>query len=750
VAETPQETAENITVIPTKVIFEYIDSTAGKFGVDPTLAKQIFLGENFQKTKDGRYVAPVVVDTTVVSPKGATGAMQVMPTTHEGLVKQGYLPAGHTMDRWESQVDAGLAAIKAKQREHKTTDPFIIAAAYNGGNAAAQNAREGKVDALPAETREYLVRITNAGLQLGGSLPISPTTGTNKKAPVSTPVPIQPSKSTDPVERGIQAYQQNLEDNQVLFQSLINDITRSTEEAVGAKTREAKAIMSAGSAAATDAGVTAAIDAATIRNKERILGILNLDTRKETNIISSELARQQSIDKEIVPLKSEITDRMSVGFFDNPLQWMINATILPGQVERYNQLAGTYNDSLRRVRVTQDTVSRQQSIDVAGTADLFARRAVIAGNAEIAKATAKAESASAEAAGMKAAAALQIARLAGSIGDDTRKGIEFGILLEQRRETGKAKAEDQAILDEINRGLGVISSAVGAPGMSVKALQSKPKEIQNLWDNARRSRAGGSNFSESLFFVGDQGSMAGMRATGRAEFADVSEKLLRLVKDESFRLQENWKQLFPLSSKAPTQKELFEYAAQKLERDLYNANNANMFAVSNLNPYKINHTSTVRAWQGDPNNPVFKWVDGQIAKGVKIDDEILFETLRKQVTAKQVFPQMAAQALAEYYNTAVGRNNIARDFEFLSLRPQENYIVLPIRSKVKVDLTDRTALENFFTRNVITAGMEAQFPMAEQRVFVAPSRMPDKVIPESERIFTIPEKNKNNQRAGAE
>lgn len=119
-----------------------IAQAAHKYGVDPDLARAIALnGEGA-----GSYASP-----TARSPKGATGIMQVMPTTAPGV----------DLTDPAANIDAGVHYIKTLSDQFHG-DPALTAAAYNAGPQAVTD--HGGVPPFK-ETQAYVQRVTGA---LGG------------------------------------------------------------------------------------------------------------------------------------------------------------------------------------------------------------------------------------------------------------------------------------------------------------------------------------------------------------------------------------------------------------------------------------------------------------------------------------------------------------------------------------------------------------------------------------------------------
>lgn len=108
----------------------------------------------------------------LTSPKGALGIAQVMPTTGPEAAKL----AGEEfdLDRLKNDEEYNRRLGEAYYKEQKRTfgDPIIAAAAYNAGpgrvrEALARSKTEGGnyLSYLPAETRDYVSKVSGAGIQ---------------------------------------------------------------------------------------------------------------------------------------------------------------------------------------------------------------------------------------------------------------------------------------------------------------------------------------------------------------------------------------------------------------------------------------------------------------------------------------------------------------------------------------------------------------------------------------------------------
>lgn len=118
---------------------------AFEYQVDPHFAEAILFAES-------------AYNVSAVSPKGAIGLMQVMPST-------GYRFGIHSLRDPVSNMTAGLRYLQFLNL-HFRGDLHLVAAAYNAGEGAVE--RYGKQIPPFAETRQYVNRVIrryNANLQ---------------------------------------------------------------------------------------------------------------------------------------------------------------------------------------------------------------------------------------------------------------------------------------------------------------------------------------------------------------------------------------------------------------------------------------------------------------------------------------------------------------------------------------------------------------------------------------------------------
>lgn len=678
--------------VNTSDVISYIGEVANKYGVDPTTAKRLFLSENMGK--DGSI--PSTLSEDVTSKAGAYGVMQVKPSTHEGLKRTGVLPSDHTMDDWKGQVEAGVAALKDLQRQHKTTDPDVLAAAYNGGNKAAAAAKAGDFDALPPETKDYLAKSSLANTMLGNR-PAAPSQRDVRLA--ESPIPVQMAVGDtsnigeNTAVRATDAFEQVFKNTKTIMDNLISDITSSTKAEAAARNSQADAIITAGKAAGDEAAAAASLKATTANTRQKILTTLNIDPNVTDSLISSMLARFQTLDDERQPLKAEIDARQSIGFFDNPVQYLANQTRLPGMINQYNAIARDQNESLERINVAEGIAKAADETMVGPTADQYTQYGIAATNLAAAKANADAEGAKAEAASATARKVLGIAHIIGTEGTMAMQAVQYNLLAGARQEKIDASEALRKERDTISNQLSLVGKTIGAPNITFTDWQKMSAAEREAWSTRMRTSRLGDNLSESIPFILKYGNLSTMANTGSAEIAKTVSDIEKEARKSAELLQSN--AATRLNEKKPREYYMPD-AYRILQEGIETARDTNLMAAPPTNPYVANHFATTMAWKGNPNNTVYKTVSTAAkAKVSTLTDKTVLETVTKLVGDGKLTASQAANDVSEYYSEVIKRNNANRGLSLLGLPAQTNYVVLPNDAKLRVNLSNRAEVENY-------------------------------------------------------
>lgn len=696
------EQAESPSHVATEEITRYIVEQSSNYGVDPNHAQAIMLAENMGPGGS----IPAAIDTRKVSPKGASGIMQVMPATKNSLVEQGHLSSEHTQSgNWKSSVNAGLAALKEIQGRRKTTDPRILAAEYNAGPKGGQMLLDGTPEKLPTETQDYLKKFSFAQGWLQGM-----DKGTGVARPTRTTQGFKATK--DGVTEGMtvtsvqnmEAIEKLLRDNSVFVDQSVRTLTNSMEAEVGAHRVAAESASISGQQAGLAKQLEGTIDAAGAQARARILNILGLDTNKIDNIVVARTAEFQELDASRRRQAAVIDEKTSVGFFDNPLQYIINATQLPGMVDAHNATVRKQNDSLSTLETMQGIAEKQGRIDLAASADQLAAVGVARGNAIVAEGNARAAKLKADAASGTARFTTTIAGLHEKRLDNELRVAVLRKQVESYKEgdTKKGKeAEDEAKLDADLRRIG---NMVGAPNMSLSVLKRMSKKEQDEWLTRVSTNNIGNNLYEALTFL-KPGNLDNMTKSGSAALVE-SVRDLQQVAVQKARMDAA--KIRAEGGKVPSEQQLLEQVGRDLESEFF-ATSQDMLLASPYNPYKANHNVMATAWNGDPNNMLFKIVRNGVIKKIKYTDQQLFSTISKLVFDGDMHPTAAAQQMSDYYGAAINRNNGAYSYELLGLPKQTDYSVLPKEVKKSVDLTKPNEIENVLTTIAIRGETEKHF-----------------------------------------
>lgn len=312
-------------------IMRTIDEMAPSFGVDPKVAKSIIVAEN---TSDGR-IKRGTFSGDATNSNRTMGIGQVIPTTARGLQQAGFLPADWKFDPndLKSQLSASLAAMKEmKGRQRNPDDPLELGAMYNGGNDAWKAYQAGQK--LNPETAQYLQKqrtymadnqMTPQQIERAASQPATPGMRRGSSSSTSTTRNVFDEGALDSFNAASGFLQDTIGD---AFTALDN--RQNGVGAAGAQVQDS--IMAAGAAAGASAMATATMKAAGEARRAALLTRANLNPEQTDNRMDQALRALDETSVMLEQKRPEIDARMSVGFFDNPLEWLVNQTRLPGMI----------------------------------------------------------------------------------------------------------------------------------------------------------------------------------------------------------------------------------------------------------------------------------------------------------------------------------------------------------------------------------------------------------------------------------
>ena len=685
-----------------------IDRQAPIFGIKPEFAKALAVAENTGKPGQ----TPGNVSGKTVSPAGAQGVLQVMPATAEGLKKAGRLPENWTYDptNLTSQVQAGLAVMADMRTRMKNPDDILeLASYYNGGTSGHNKYKAGDFKTMNPETRDYLPKVQAAATKFG-----VPTMDTQMTPTASTPATGAPTGVTTTTRRSVSdpaALQDYLSSatgiiapGGVIDQTIASVVgfgQQRADAAAGVKT----AIAEAGAAAGTEAATKAAVEAAAATRRAGILTAANLNPDMVGNEMVRTVDTIYKTDDALAQLRPEIDARMAVGFFDNPLEWLVNQTRLPGMVEQYNSVARTQNVAVDKFKTLQNIASSQQSISTSMDADLIAQAGKAAAAATAAKAAAELKKVDYETVGADIRDALTIAQLEGnraqvaaSILSNTR---ETKVIREGESAQEAARRQEQETVDAANR---MIVAAGGNPIPSYAAYKTLSTRERDIIQSAVNNGKFGRDFAESFMFVKDKGNYTTLAERGGAVIRNWTQatnvKASQLVDFEAAKPENRGKKL----DKEKMMLEALNTVQSKYQQEAAN----DMRTAEDSNPMKLSYVTLAKLPEL-ANNPMAIFINtygpqGKEPRFQKIDEQYVLSRFAASVGSGTMKMPEAVAAINEFYKIGTQRQATLTNWALFGLeKPSKMYAVkLPeFGIASTVDLGNAAQVENLLTYKVV-------------------------------------------------
>lgn len=727
-------------------ILQEIERQAPVVGVDPALAKAIFSAEN---SKTGKLERTHVLGATT-SHAGARGVMQTMPQTEEALKQAGFLPTTWSFNPSDlkGQVQAGLAAIREMQtRQKDKNDPLELAAMYNGGTQAWKDYRAGLLDRLPAETRGYFEKVKTA---LGGGMATSNQQMTPQqieRAAASQPPSggstlsgsrtSQSTRSTSyDAERLAAAMSQGIS---IIQEGGAADTAIATIESARAQQQAAQqaqmiAVTAMGQAAGQAATTKAAVEAAGAARRAEILRTASINPEQAGNLATQSMEEIIQGTSRLEALGAEIDQRMAVGFFDNPLEWLVNQTRLPGMVGQYNAGARQINRKIDATKNLQELAATQISLSTATDADLIAE----AGAAEAARSAAEAQAKLEEIKAAQAGTAIRDAQTALVIaGQKFQTAVTMAELTKQVKSESAAMSEreasqraEQIALERVNRWLKMIGSNMQYDTASFKSIPSKQREELFALSSTERiapdlntalqviDRYG--NY-QKIAAEGDAGAITWIRNTA-ARAQQMATEDLKLAEQQS-----------KITGKPVKREEFIALSLDKLQQ-LYQVEANDMRTASPDNPIRINYDMMLK----DPalqNNGVNKIVRefGPTAPNplmARVDEKIILDKFAADVATGKMPVSQAASEISNFYKTGSDLQARRTKYPLFGIdKPANGYTVVIPKPGIfelgvgtaggTVDLTNQAAVEAYLIKDVAVKA-RANTPAGPYRPFFDP------------------------------
>lgn len=702
-----------------------IDRQAGQFGVNPLYAKALAVAEN---TADGKASSKSSWSGAATSPMGAQGIMQVMPATARGLQKAGFLPADWKYDpaNLSSQVSAGLAAMKdVTQRSKNPDDVFELGAGYNGSPIVHKNYLSG--GAIPAETSNYFTKIRRAMMDMG-TTPATPAVRNSTSGGTSTGKTTRTSESAPLSMEMFTSQAFNLASPGGLLDQTADQVNATGAARNAAGTALLQAITAKATAAGQEAMASSAVESADAARRAMILTTMNLDPGANGNLMDRAATSIIETDEQLKLMRPDIDRRMAVGFFDNPLEWLVNQTRLPGMVQEYNNVAGVQNSAMQTYKDSAAIANTQQSISKGMDADLIMQKGVATAAAKSAEANEHLAKLQAEMAGANQRDALTLAQIATSKLDAAGKLVAATkvTVTESEASSEKQSAADVkaaaakaelASLDGVNR----LVKAAGGNELSLAQFKLMTKAHTDELITRATSGKFGKDFGESFSFQDSVGNLRNVSAKGGA--GSVAWITATTAKAKTTVAEETAKQE-TLTGKKLTLKAKNELLPAELNniQAVYEGQAAtDMRTASDSNPYKLAYA--VIAKQPElANNALAAFINKFGPAGTEptfgtVDEKYLLARFAASVGDGTMPMPYATQAITEFYKFGMQKQAEVTSYPLYGLAVANTYkVVIPMTHLFSgapthsgpVDLADPGKVEKFLTMQVAMKAAQNQ------------------------------------------
>lgn len=466
-----------------------------------------------------------------------------------------------------------------------------------------------------------------------------------------------------------------------------------------------------------------AVDAAAATRRANILSAGQINPDDINNRVFQAFNEINQTDAQLEPLGREIDQRMAVGLFDNPLEWLINQVRLPGMVGQYNTIARQQNRAIESAKTLQGLAATQQSISQTMDADLIKKAGDDKAAAEASAAAAKAEEIRAGAAG---AASRDIALRQSLTGQKFNTAATLAQLSESMMKSGEYASQKEAeeaawdlMVGQINEYQKRIGSTLEYSKTSLKLMPAGKREA--LFERSG-SPLIAQKFSDAAAIISGEGNINNIANDGNAAmvewFKQTKMAAAKTATEQKTKLQGMGKTI--------TEKESYAIDAAVIDsmQDLYRGQTNDMRTAGDANPYKLQYDfiakqflpSATRQTPPMPQNVVAdyynKFGPSSPAKAfAKLDEAAMIDYVTEQVKAGTMKTSDAAKQIADFYKFGNTVQLDSTKYPLFGLEVNKGYMVkIPgmngslfsnnVRAEGAVDLTNQAMVENFLTKNV--------------------------------------------------
>jgi hypothetical protein len=480
-------------------------------------------------------------------------------------------------------------------------------------------------------------------------------------------------------------------------------------------------------------------------NSAMMLSMLSVNEKDTDNIISQLAPKLSAVRAQREPLLADINDRMSIGFFDNPLEWLMNQTILPGLVGKYNGLARAENSMTDAVDKSLALADRANKVNASAQAQTTTDIAKLETDAILLKAARDALKIREHMSAGDALAAAQLAQLSSHGATEARllleseerawmrklqedQIIQMKEIREAEADRKKTKAEEEAAVDSKLKDLGRLSGA----SISALDLKTRSPKQKDLITKAAGTGRFGQNPHDALEFFNEVASPGNIAAKGSQELAVWGKFYVEKYRDFIAARDDK----LDIANYKAKEEDRKEAAATDLV-ELFRRHQKDLSKVTVAeSPYRANFSQILN--QSD-QYPLIKDAVTKLLEATpevnKITDAAIVKTAFEIALENKVPRVFAAQQLAAFYQVAVGNNNVDKGITVFSLPMQTNYTISYTPSKgffpstSKYDLTNSTSAEKLLItlekEKLAARGYKPDMPKSLGTIFPLSSQTPE-------------------------
>jgi hypothetical protein len=385
-------------------------------------------------------------------------------------------------------------------------------------------------------------------------------------------------------------------------------------------------------------------------------------------------------------LYDDIAARQGVGFFDNPLMWLVNQTILPGAIAQHNAIVdkeiSATNMLDRDSAIAQDQFKLSAGTAASVNAEILQNRmdqVAAAGRIDASKFRRENEIFNAQLAGNINALAHQAVLESGSRFElEMRKKDreERDVDKELNRKIGEARLKDitdkdkaeQKQLEELKQ----LSLRSGGIDLTVDRIKMQTKDDQDLIASAMSSNGRfGTSAEDALRYFARFGQPQNMKDKS-AEFGMWANSYRDSFKTLAKQISDKSRTDPKLLGKKPI--ELENIAAQEFVEVLTRQSN-DISLVNANSPYRANHERLKidPMLQGNPMIAAYESIAGVEKDKTKITDAMMLNWVIAESAKNSVPLATVSTQIAAYYKAAGEYNNLHRGLIAFNLPLQKQY-----------------------------------------------------------------------------